>query len=490
MIKRIISLIVAVLLLLGLCACGNSDGSTQPSTVAPSTTAEILFPQTDLDAVAISTEHFTLRKGEMVYLFANSLTTFINRYYDYIAYIGLDPTKSFKEQQSMYSGETWFDYFLADATAYAEDYLLFCEVGYALGHTFDEEGQAMIDEDKKMLEEDAAAYGWTLDTYLSQIYSTNLEWKYVESADKIRYLAQKAYKELLSDHTFTEEEIEAEFQKNAKLYSLVDIYAVDFGDGENIPDEVLENARTALAAVSSYEDFYKAVKDFLLATRSTQTLEDAGGLDKYAQKYMLESLLTGQSWQNNELYNWAFDEGTKEGSVLTIENTSTQAPAAYYLLHSPYRDESVSVDVRHILFLLKEYDGKHETAEAAHTAAETVMQQWISEGKSQSRYIELCAQYSEDGNAGSGGLYTDVAPGDMVQAFNDWCFDASRKTGDYGIVDTQYGSHFMYFEDRHVAWHQNAENALFDELYYKIRSDQEAQTPLQKNEEVLKSINW
>ena len=33
----------------------------------------------------------------------------------------------------------------------------------------------------------------------------------------------------------------------------------------------------------------------------------------------------------------------------------------------------------------------------------------------------------------------------MVTAFNDWCFDASRKAGDTGVVETNYGYHVMYF---------------------------------------------
>ena len=33
----------------------------------------------------------------------------------------------------------------------------------------------------------------------------------------------------------------------------------------------------------------------------------------------------------------------------------------------------------------------------------------------------------------------------MVAAFNDWCFDAARKTGDTAIVETEYGCHVMYF---------------------------------------------
>ena len=33
----------------------------------------------------------------------------------------------------------------------------------------------------------------------------------------------------------------------------------------------------------------------------------------------------------------------------------------------------------------------------------------------------------------------------MVTAFNDWCFDDSRKAGDTGIVETEYGYHIMYY---------------------------------------------
>ena len=33
----------------------------------------------------------------------------------------------------------------------------------------------------------------------------------------------------------------------------------------------------------------------------------------------------------------------------------------------------------------------------------------------------------------------------MVESFNDWCFDSSRKPGDTGIVETTYGFHVMYF---------------------------------------------
>ena len=33
----------------------------------------------------------------------------------------------------------------------------------------------------------------------------------------------------------------------------------------------------------------------------------------------------------------------------------------------------------------------------------------------------------------------------MVKPFEDWCFDESRKPGDTGIVESDYGYHVMYY---------------------------------------------
>ena len=61
-------------------------------------------------------------------------------------------------------------------------------------------------------------------------------------------------------------------------------------------------------------------------------------------------------------------------------------------------------------------------------------------------FAELAQQKSSDtGSSANGGLYENVAPGQMVEAFNDWIFDTSRKAGDVGIVETDYGCHLMYF---------------------------------------------
>ena len=74
----------------------------------------------------------------------------------------------------------------------------------------------------------------------------------------------------------------------------------------------------------------------------------------------------------------------------------------------------------------------------------------------------------DSGNAGSvsnGGLYEDVTPGQMVDAFNDWCFDPARKPGDTGLVETSFGCHIMYFvsASEETYWYYAARSSLGQE---------------------------
>ncbi len=60
-------------------------------------------------------------------------------------------------------------------------------------------------------------------------------------------------------------------------------------------------------------------------------------------------------------------------------------------------------------------------------------------------FATLANENSKDSDGTDGGLYENVYPGQMVPNFNDWCFDESRKPGDTGIVESEYGYHIMYY---------------------------------------------
>ena len=51
----------------------------------------------------------------------------------------------------------------------------------------------------------------------------------------------------------------------------------------------------------------------------------------------------------------------------------------------------------------------------------------------------------------------------MVPAFDEWCFDTVRQTGDYGLVKTEYGYHIMYYVGNEDIWYATAEADLYNE---------------------------
>ena len=120
------------------------------------------------------------------------------------------------------------------------------------------------------------------------------------------------------------------------------------------------------------------------------------------------------------------------------------------------QDGSYVVDVRHILIMVEggvENDDGSITfpdaavADEAKAKAEQILAQW-QENPTEAYFGELAKEHTADGNGEDGGLYTDVPQGYMVKTFNDWCFDPARQVGDYGIVETRFGYHVMYFSGR------------------------------------------
>ena len=67
----------------------------------------------------------------------------------------------------------------------------------------------------------------------------------------------------------------------------------------------------------------------------------------------------------------------------------------------------------------------------------------------------------------------------MVQAFNDWCFDESRAYGDYGLVQTNYGYHVMFFVGSEPQWISYAESDWMNEQSNKLLEGIVAKYPME-----------
>lgn len=145
---------------------------------------------------------------------------------------------------------------------------------------------------------------------------------------------------------------------------------------------------------------------------------------------------------------------------------------AYYAEHKETFEnqgkiQANNVNVRHILI---QPEGEQdtwtdETWATAEAAAQALYDQWLLD-PTEDNFAALATDNTMDpGSAETGGLYEEVAPGDMVTEFNDWCFDDQRKVGDHGIVKTSYGYHIMYYvgQTETRAWY----DAAAEELVYE-----------------------
>jgi hypothetical protein len=117
------------------------------------------------------------------------------------------------------------------------------------------------------------------------------------------------------------------------------------------------------------------------------------------------------------------------------------------------------VDVRHIMITPEGGDAATEEQwAAAEKEANDLLNEWLTKHPDEDGFAVMAEAYTDDpGSASNGGLYEDVYVGQMVPEFENWCFDASRQTGDYGIVKTTYGYHIMYFVGSDYVWYATAE---------------------------------
>lgn len=151
-------------------------------------------------------------------------------------------------------------------------------------------------------------------------------------------------------------------------------------------------------------------------------------------------------------------------------------------------EDTKFVDVRHILVMPKGgttgEDGSvtysEEEWEACRQEAQNILDAYLAGEQTEERFAELANTHSEDGGSNTnGGLYTDVYVGQMVEPFEDWCFDASRSYGQTGLVQTSYGYHVMFFVESKDAWYETAWNDLLADRADQIVTDAMAEFPME-----------
>ena len=322
----------------------------------------------------------------------------------------------------------------------------------------------------------------------------------------------------------TADEVETEYNANVEAYGVVSYrsYAIlaekeevkpEPAEGEEAAEgeETAEEAEPTLEVTDKTMADAKKKADAIAAAKSEA--EYLAGVAEAAgdKKYLKDDSLTLHEDQSSEtvtnsdseIGEWLFSDEAVTGATKVTEQADT-GYTVYYVTDAAHKPgDSLTYTVRHILVKFPE-DAADETADdakaedtaeeaktddvevpaldvkaydgvkialdvdgdsakdkATYVKAQNILKEYLDGDHTADAFGKLAKKYSEDSNAEQGGIYEDVPMGQMVTEFESWAADKSRKEGDVGIVETQFGYHVMYFEgSKTVPWDDAVREAI------------------------------
>lgn len=452
--------------------------------------------------------------AEVAYYYRSAYSNFLNQYSYFTSYLGLNTNSSLKTQMvsetaaSMLGIElppaedgeegsgtlTWHDYFMDRALENMTVIQGALKSADAEGFQMPEGVQKQYNDNMESLRTAAASSGISVSQYLKGSFGGGITEK-IYGEQLMRVLRYSAYADAYQDGlTFSESDLQAAYEADRNSYDHAAYETVSFsGTAESTTDaegnEVEPTEEESAAAMQAARDSAKAVLDGYRAGGNLETLAEENNGTYYNHE---DATYT----EGSVLSEWAYENGRKDGDSDTLEDGSTMYVVVF---HNRFRDEDPTIDIRHILVslgtgtLTQEDEGYDEEQAQlktdAHAKAEELLGQWQSGEATEDSFAALALAESADGSKYDGGLYTEVYPGQMVTEFNDWCFDSSRKPGDTGVVDTQYGSHVMYFVGSNLnRWQTQAKTSLRNDAYTAWEDGLTGNMTVQRNESGLKLI--
>jgi parvulin-like peptidyl-prolyl isomerase len=382
---------------------------------------------------------------------------------------GIDPTttdgqSTLKSASGVEGFPTVADYLKDQACQQVQQEIMLAVRAAENGLSLDAADQKTVDGYIDSAKTEAETAGLDLDNYLISKYGAGISLALLRGIYERYELAGKYVEQKRASLTFSDEEIEKYYKANVDTYDVVDFRVFTINSTADDDDtDVNKTKAMEEARVKANEMLAKITDD---TSFKALCIEYAPEADKDAYKTGDKSLQENQykSDIDTDYTSWLFDASRKAGNKTILE-----ADDGYTILYFSKRGkaETEHIAVRHILVMARKASATTEEIAAAKTKAESLLAGFLAGDKTEASFATLASANSEDtGSVGTGGLYADVAPGVMVDEFNDWCFDATRKPGDTAIVQTDFGFHVMYFVNNIGSeWKINVKSALQSEAY-------------------------
>lgn len=178
-------------------------------------------------------------------------------------------------------------------------------------------------------------------------------------------------------------------------------------------------------------------------------------------------------YHGNNYYNLMYlglEVSDAELEAYYTENETSLVSAGYG------KDAGTVMDARHIL--IEPADDSDEAWATAKQTAQDLMDQWVSGGADEDTFADLAYEHSTCSSASNGGLLSGFGQGDMVANFDAWCFGQEHEYGDYGLVQTEFGWHIIFYVDSYELWREAAMSNLLSEKMYENLTAMESEYPM------------
>ena len=418
-----------------------------------------------------------LSNAQFNYYYVDAVYEFANQYGAYAAMFGLDLSKPLDEQVvNEETGATWADDFVSSALANAKATYALANEAKANGFELTEDQIASIDNAIAQMEISAMMQGFASgEDYIKAYYGHGASLESFREYSELNTLAQYYYSHYATELTYDDAALRAaEAGKEAEFsnytYNYYYLNTSKFLQGGTTAEDgtVTYSEEEKAAAVKAAEEAAKAlaeaeiasVEDFdaAIAALTINVGAETAPKSTFCEDYTYGNLTAAAK-------DWITDPKRVAGDITFVENATTTTNEdgtenktinGYYIVYfvSANDNKFPLANVRHILVTEGgTYDANtgnttytDEELAAAKEKAEKILELYNTGSKGEEAFKALAMEHNTDpGSKENGGLYEDVYPGQMVEAFNDWCFAEGRKAGDTGVVVTPYGAHVMFY---------------------------------------------
>jgi len=427
-------------------------------------------------AATVNGENFN--SVQLSYYFHNIVnSTYNNWHSEYqdstnlmLAFMGLDVSKPLDEQQHPDGDSTWADYFMEMALERLKSDYVLSEKAKAEGITLSEDTKKAIDTDIENIEIYAMlTNASSADDYLVSMYGYGANEKSYREYCERGYLASAYYNQYAESLEYDDAAIRAYEEGKYDEYSSFNYASYFVSRGSYLPEGTKDADGNTTYTAEQYEAARAAAEKAAQALLSNKTVAafdnaiSAMDINAEAESPVTSSKITDKMYGSvdKEFREWVASSDRKEGDIqmFPYEVTSTGADGkettsinGYFVVMFQSRNDHTRklANVRHLLVkFVADSNGNvsDDNKEAAKTEAEGYLKTWKEGAATEDSFIELVKANSDDATASTGGLISNISleKGVYVEPFYNWCVDASRKTGDAEVIETEFGYHVMYY---------------------------------------------